>query len=82
MKMLEESTRVGKKNVVVIPAKIRKEVAIHEGDLIKIRAEDGKIIIEKLSSEPFKVLAKVIGEPYREKKDESRAEAWLKRRRK
>jgi AbrB family looped-hinge helix DNA binding protein len=80
MKMLEESTRVGKKNVVVIPSKIRKEVAIREGDLIKIRAEDGKIVIEKLPSEPFRVLARVIGEPYKEKKDEGRAEAWLKRR--
>jgi AbrB family looped-hinge helix DNA binding protein len=77
--MLEESIRVGKKNVVVIPSKIRKEVAIGEGDLVKIRAEGGKIVIEKMPSEPFKVLAKVIGEPYDEKRDERKANAWIRR---
>jgi len=77
--MLEESIRVGKKNVVVIPSKIRKEVSIGEGDLVKIRAEGGKIVIEKMPSEPFKVLAKVSGEPYDEKRDERKANAWIRR---
>ncbi|RLI78807.1 AbrB family transcriptional regulator [Archaeoglobales archaeon] len=76
--MLEEIVKVGKKNIVVIPSKIRKKVGIKEGDLLRINVKGDKILIEKLTSEPFSVLADVIGEPYREEVDEKRAEKWLK----
>ncbi|RLI77499.1 AbrB family transcriptional regulator [Archaeoglobales archaeon] len=76
--MLEETIKVGKKNIVVIPSKIRKKVGIREGDLLKIKVEGDKILLEKLSSEPFKVLADVIGEPYIEEVDEVKAEKWLR----
>ena len=56
--------------MVVIPSKIRKKIGIKEGDLLKVKIEGDKILLEKLSSEPFTVLADVIGEPYREEVDE------------
>ncbi|MEM1658358.1 MAG: AbrB/MazE/SpoVT family DNA-binding domain-containing protein [Candidatus Jordarchaeales archaeon] len=77
--MLEEMVRVGKKNVIVIPSNIRKKVGIQEGDLLRIRVEGEKILLEKLSAGAFSVLAEVIGEPYEEEVDEKRAEEWLKK---
>lgn len=78
--MLEEMVRVGKKNVIVIPSSIRRKVGIREGDLLRIRVEGEKILLEKLSAEAFNVLAEVVGEPYEEEADEKRAEEWLKER--
>ncbi|MHA1607496.1 MAG: AbrB/MazE/SpoVT family DNA-binding domain-containing protein [Candidatus Freyarchaeota archaeon] len=75
--MSEETIKVGKKNIVVIPSRIRRKVGIKEGDLLRVRVEGDKIMIEKASSDPFSVLAEVIGEPYREKVDEVKAEKWL-----
>ncbi len=75
--MSEETIKVGKKNIVVIPSRIRRKVGIKEGDLLMVRVEGDKIMIEKASSGPFSVLAEVIGEPYREKVDEVKAEKWL-----
>ncbi len=75
--MLEETVKVGKKNIVVIPSRIRRKVGIKEGDLLRVRVEGDKIMIEKVSSDPFSVLAEVIGEPYREEVDEVKAEKWL-----
>ncbi len=39
-------TRVGKKRVVVIPKAIAEAVGLSEGQRIRIRAEDGRVIIE------------------------------------
>lgn len=76
--MLEEIVRVGKKNVVVIPSRVRKKVGIKEGDLLELKVEGDRILLERLSSEPFRVLAEVIGEQYREEVDEAKAERTLK----
>ena len=76
--MLEEIVRVGKKNVVVIPSRVRKKVGIKEGDLLELKVEGDRILLKRLSSEPFRVLAEVIGEPYREEADEAKAERTLK----
>lgn len=78
--MLEETIKVGKKNVIVIPSKIRKKIGIKVGDLLAIKVEGNKIILEKLSSQPFAILADIIGEPYGEEVDEAEAEKWLKDR--
>ena len=61
------------------------ELMVLDGDegfydirIYKIKVEGDKILLEKLSSEPFKVLADVIGEPYIEEVDEVKAEKWLR----
>jgi len=74
----EDVVVVGKKHVVVIPAKIRKIVGVKEGDLLKVRVEGNSIVLEPVSPDPFKVLAEVIDKPYSEEEDEKRAEEWLK----
>jgi len=75
------TVRVGKKHIVVIPAEIRKEVGLKEGDLLDVQVVgEKKIVLELITSDPFETLGKVIGEPYDEKKDEKRAEEWLKKR--
>jgi len=78
--MLEEMTKVGKKYIVVIPLRIRKKIGLKEGDVLSVRLEDNRIVMEKLA-DPFKTLAEVIGEPYSEALDEKRAERWLSARR-
>jgi len=75
--MTEAIAKVGKKYVVVIPSKIRKALGVKEGDLLRVKLESGRIVLEKLPSDPFKVLADVVGEGYDESKDEVRAERWL-----
>ena len=39
-------TRVGRKRVVVIPKAVAEAVGLVEGQRVRIRAEDGRIIIE------------------------------------
>ena len=75
--MSEKLVKVGKKFTVVIPLEIRKKVKLREGDIVKMRAENDKIIIEK-AEDPYKILERVIGKPYSEKIDEKRAERFLK----
>ncbi len=73
-----EIIRVGKKYTIVIPKDIRAKLKIKEGDLLSIKVEGDRIILEPRRVDPFKVLEKVIGEPYDERKDEKIAEEWLK----
>ncbi|RLG57346.1 MAG: AbrB family transcriptional regulator [Candidatus Hydrothermarchaeota archaeon] len=75
--MSEILTKVGKKFVIVIPLKIRKEVKIREGDLLRVKLDDHRIILEKIP-DPFKELGEIIGEPYSEERDEKKTEEWLK----
>ncbi|MEX2705156.1 MAG: AbrB/MazE/SpoVT family DNA-binding domain-containing protein [Candidatus Freyrarchaeum guaymaensis] len=76
--MSEDVVVVGKKHVLVIPARIRKRVGVKEGDLLRIRVEGGSIVLEPVSKDPFRVLAEVIGEPYDEEEDEKRAGKWVR----
>lgn len=45
---MEAITKVNKKGIVVIPKGIREEIGLREGDTVRIRVEDGRIIIEKV----------------------------------
>ena len=76
--MRSETIRVGKRFTIVLPKDIRTKLNIREGDLLSVRVEGSKIILEPKRSDPFKVLERVIGEPYDEKKDEKLAEEWLR----
>ncbi|RLI23533.1 AbrB family transcriptional regulator [Candidatus Bathyarchaeota archaeon] len=75
--MSEESV-IGRRYTLVIPKTIREELTLKEGQRVLIHVEEGKIIIEPLPRNPYKVLEEVIGEPYEEERDESEAERWLK----
>ncbi len=76
--MSEYYVKVGKKYVIVIPSEVRKAMKIKEGDILKVRLEGKRILIEK-TEDPFKILADIIGEEYIEEIDEKRAEKWLKK---
>ena len=75
--MSEESV-IGRRYTLVIPKTIREELTLKEGQRVLIHVEEGKIIIEPLPRNPYKVLEEVIGEPYEEERDEPEAEGWLK----
>ena len=73
-----ETIRVGKKYTIVLPKDVRKRLNIKEGDLLSVKVEGGKIILEPKRVNPFEILERVIGEPYDEEKDEKLAKRWMK----
>ncbi|RLE74884.1 MAG: hypothetical protein DRJ44_06790 [Thermoprotei archaeon] len=75
-----EETFIGKRYTLVIPKSVREEVGLREGQRVLVRAEAGKIIIEPLPSNPYQILEEIIGEPYNEAREETKAEKWLKKR--
>ncbi len=76
--MRSETIRVGKRFTIALPKEIRTKLNIKEGDLLSVKVEGSKIILEPKRSDPFKVLERVIREPYDEEKDERLAEEWLR----
>ncbi|BAA30004.1 AbrB/MazE/SpoVT family DNA-binding domain-containing protein [Pyrococcus horikoshii] len=44
-------TKVTRNYRITIPAEIRKALGIKEGELLEVKLEDGKIIIERLKKE-------------------------------
>jgi len=74
---LSEEAKIGKRWTLVIPKGIRERSDLREGQGVLIRAEGGRIVIQPLPRDPFKVLEDVVGEPYVEAEDEARAERWL-----
>jgi len=77
---MSEQTIVGKRFTIVVPKSLRRKLNLREGQTIMMRAEEGKLLIEPLPADPYAVLKKVIGKPYEERKDERKAEAWIKSR--
>ena len=76
--MESDVVRVGKKFTLVIPKKVREMLGIKEGDLLSVKVKEGKIIMEPKKSDSFQVLERIIGEPYDERRDEKKAEEWLR----
>ncbi|WP_367114343.1 AbrB/MazE/SpoVT family DNA-binding domain-containing protein [Ferroglobus sp.] len=76
--MESDVVRVGKKFTLVIPKKVREMLGIKEGDLLSVKVKEGKIIMEPKKFDPFQVLERIIGEPYDERRDEKKAEEWLR----
>lgn len=76
---MSETTKVGKRFTVVVPKSVRQRVKLEEGQSVWVRALGNQIIIEPLPKDPYSSLAKIIGEPYDEAKDEKRAEEFLKK---
>jgi len=77
--MSEESV-IGRRYTLVIPKSVREELTLKEGQRVLIRVEDGRIVIEPLPWDPYEVLEKIVGEPYEEEREETKAERWLKSR--
>lgn len=76
--MSETTVRGCKRYTLVIPSRIRRKTGIKEGDLLKIRLEGRRLVLEPVE-DPFKVLGELIGEPYDEGVEERKAEKWLMR---
>jgi len=75
---MSEESIIGRRYTLVIPKAVREELTLKEGQRVLIRVENGRIVIEPLPWDPYEVLEKVVGEPYEEKREEARAERWLK----
>ncbi len=71
--------RVGRRYTIVIPKEVRERVRLKEGSRLLVRVKGRSIILEPLPEDPFKVLERVIGEPYEEEKESKRAVEWLVR---
>ncbi len=71
--------KVGKRYTIVIPKEIRERVKLKEHSKVLMRVCRNRIIIEVLPDDPFKVLERTIGEPYKEEVDERKAIEWLMR---
>lgn len=76
---MSEQAVVGKRFTLVVPKSVRKKLNLKEGQRVILRVEEGRLLVELLPEDPYKVLERVIGEPYQEARDEKRAEEWLKR---
>jgi len=77
---MSEVAIIGRRYTLVIPKSIRRKLDLKEGQKVLIRLEKGRILIEPLPSNPLSVLEEVVGEPYEERKDEAKAERWLRNR--
>ena len=75
---MSEETVIGRKYTLVIPKAIREELNLKQGQRVLIHVENKRIIIEPLPWDPYKVLEKIVGEPYEESREEAKAEEWLK----
>ncbi len=73
---MSERARVGKRFSIVVPKSIRKKVNLKEGQQVVVRADEGRVVIEPIPRDPLKILERVIGEPYNERKEEKRTERW------
>ena len=76
---MSQQAVIGKRFTIVVPKALRKKLDLREGQTILMRIQDGRLILEPLPHEPYKVLEQVIREPYVEARDEKRSEDWLKR---
>ncbi|MBS7638589.1 AbrB/MazE/SpoVT family DNA-binding domain-containing protein [Candidatus Bathyarchaeota archaeon] len=74
---MSEEARIGRRWTLVIPKEIRERAGLREGQGVLLRVEGGRIVIQPLPIDPFKVLEEAVGEPYVEAEDEVRAERWL-----
>lgn len=75
---MSEQTVIGKRFTLVIPKAVRERLGLKEGQRVLVRVEKGKVVVDPLPGNPYRVLEEVVGEPYKEEKEEAEAERWLK----
>ncbi len=77
---MSEEITIGKRFTIVVPKAIRGILGLREGQKAILSAEEGRIIVEPLPEDPYKVLARTLGDfRYEEARHEKKAEEWLKR---
>jgi len=77
---MSEEARIGKRFAIVIPKRVRKLLALREGQAVMVSAEGGRILVEPLPDDPYRVLADALGDfSYSEERYEKTAEEWLRR---
>lgn len=77
---VSEESVIGRRYTLVIPKAVREELTLKEGQRVLIRVEGGRIVVEPLPWDPYKVMEEVVGESYEEEREEVKAEEWLKNR--
>jgi len=75
---LSEDVVVGKRYTVVIKS-IRKKLKIEEGERVSIKVRGNEIVMEPACKGSHATLARLIGEPNDERRDERKAEELLKK---
>lgn len=75
--MTEAEAIIGKRYSLIIPKKIREKILLKEGQLVKVRAGEGVIVIEPYPADPFKVLEEALGDFVYDKAARKEAERWL-----
>ena len=76
---MSEQTVVGKRYTIVVPKSIRKRLQIDEGQRVIITVMGNQMVVEPLPKDPYASLARIIGQPYSERKYERKAEGLLKK---
>ncbi|MHA1582514.1 MAG: AbrB/MazE/SpoVT family DNA-binding domain-containing protein [Candidatus Baldrarchaeia archaeon] len=74
---MDEVVSIGENFTIVVPEQVRERLRLKKGQKVRIRVEGHRIILEPIIEDPFKVLEKVIREPYKEEVDEEKAYKWL-----
>jgi len=74
---VDEVVSIGENFTIVVPEQVRERLRLKKGQKVRIRVEGHRIILEPIIEDPFKVLEKVIREPYKEEVDEEKAYKWL-----
>ncbi|HLF07284.1 MAG TPA: AbrB/MazE/SpoVT family DNA-binding domain-containing protein [Thermoplasmata archaeon] len=77
--MIVQAT-IGRRHTLVIPKAVRGRLSLNVGQRVLLRIRGGSVELIPLPEDPGAVLAKLIKEPYDEKKDEPRAQRWLMER--
>ena len=76
---MSEMAVVGKRYALVIPKAIRERLHFSEGQRVLISVQGGEMVVEPLPRDLLDVLDRLIGESYDEKRDEKKAEEFLKK---
>lgn len=58
---LQEIVKVKRKFNVTIPKKLRKNLPVKVGQLVKIKLEDGKLVLKPIAEDPSGRLEEIIG---------------------
>ncbi|MEX2703237.1 MAG: AbrB/MazE/SpoVT family DNA-binding domain-containing protein [Candidatus Baldrarchaeota archaeon] len=74
---MDEVVSIGENFTIIVPEQVRERLRLKKGQKVRIRVEGHRIILEPIIENPFKVLEKVIREPYKEEVDEEKAYKWL-----
>jgi len=75
---MSEQAVIGKRFTLVIPKAVRERLGLREGQRVLVHLEEGRVVVDPLPWDPYRVLEEVVGEPY-EEREEADAERWLKK---